>query len=107
MTHRHGAYDAAGAKVLELVRPRKIVKSSVEVYGGAGELGGGEVREDEHGAMSTSRARRGPRGARSGARAQAAAATWAISADTRPPCQAIGEAPASSTTSRAPGIAAA
>ena len=40
MTHRLGAYDASGAKVLELVRPRKIVKSSVEVYDGAGALAG-------------------------------------------------------------------
>jgi len=36
MTHRLGAYDMTGAKVLELVRPRKIMKSSVEVYDGLG-----------------------------------------------------------------------
>jgi len=36
MTHRLAAYDASGAKVLELVRPRKIVKSAVEVSDGAG-----------------------------------------------------------------------
>jgi uncharacterized protein YxjI len=36
MTHRLAAYDMAGAKVLELVRPRKIIKSSVEVYDGPG-----------------------------------------------------------------------
>jgi uncharacterized protein YxjI len=36
MTHRLAAYDMAGTKVLELVRPRKIVKSSVEVYDGPG-----------------------------------------------------------------------
>ena len=36
MTHRLAAYEASGVKVLELVRPRKIVKSSVEVYDGAG-----------------------------------------------------------------------
>ena len=36
MTHRLAAYDASGAKVLELVRPRKIVKSSVEVSDGLG-----------------------------------------------------------------------
>lgn len=40
MTHRLGAYDAAGAKVLELVRPRKIVRSSVEVYDAGGALAG-------------------------------------------------------------------
>ena len=36
MTHRLAAYDASGTKVLELVRPRKIVKSSVEVSDGLG-----------------------------------------------------------------------
>jgi uncharacterized protein YxjI len=36
MTHRLAAYDMTGAKVLELVRPRKIMKSSVEVYDGPG-----------------------------------------------------------------------
>ena len=36
MTHRLAAYDVSGAKVLELVRPRKIIKSSVEVYDGPG-----------------------------------------------------------------------
>jgi uncharacterized protein YxjI len=36
MTHRLAAYDASGAKVLEMVRPRKIVKSAVEVSDGLG-----------------------------------------------------------------------
>ena len=36
LTHRLAAYDMTGAKVLELVRPRKIIKSSVEVYDGPG-----------------------------------------------------------------------
>jgi uncharacterized protein YxjI len=36
MTHRLAAYDADGTKVLELVRPRKIMKSSVEVSDGSG-----------------------------------------------------------------------
>jgi len=40
MTHRLAAYDASGTRVLELVRPRKIVKSSVEVYDGVGALAG-------------------------------------------------------------------
>lgn len=40
MTHRLAAYDASGAKVLELVRPRKIVKSAVEVSDGSGALVG-------------------------------------------------------------------
>ncbi len=40
MTHKLAAYDADGTKVLELVRPRKIVKSTVEVYDGTGALAG-------------------------------------------------------------------
>jgi len=36
MTHKLAAYDTDGTKVLELVRPRKLVKSSVEVYDGLG-----------------------------------------------------------------------
>jgi uncharacterized protein YxjI len=36
MTHRLAAYDAEGTKALEVVRPRKIVKSTVEVSDGAG-----------------------------------------------------------------------
>jgi uncharacterized protein YxjI len=40
MTHKLAAYDADGSKVLELVRPRKIVKSTLEVYDGAGSLAG-------------------------------------------------------------------
>jgi uncharacterized protein YxjI len=36
MTHKLAAYDADGTKVLELVRPRKIMKSSVEVSDGNG-----------------------------------------------------------------------
>jgi uncharacterized protein YxjI len=36
MTHRLAAYDVSGAKVLELLRPRKMVKSSVEVSDGMG-----------------------------------------------------------------------
>jgi uncharacterized protein YxjI len=61
MTHRLGAYDASGAKVLELVRPRKIVRSSVEVYDGAGALAGtirqenvfGKIRFGLHDASGT------------------------------------------------------
>jgi len=40
MTHKLAAYDVNGAKVLELVRPRKIVKSTVEVYDATGALAG-------------------------------------------------------------------
>ncbi len=36
MTHTLAVYDTAGAKVLELTRPRKIVKSSLQVSDGAG-----------------------------------------------------------------------
>jgi len=40
MTHKLAAYEADGSKVLELVRPRKIVKSTLEVYDGIGGLAG-------------------------------------------------------------------
>jgi uncharacterized protein YxjI len=36
MTHTIGVYDAGGTKVMQLVRPRKIMKSSVEVSDGIG-----------------------------------------------------------------------
>src|SRR3990170_725654 len=36
MTHTLAAYDVTGAKVLELTRPRKFVKSSLLVKDGAG-----------------------------------------------------------------------
>ena len=40
MTHRLGVYDASGAKVLEMLRPRKIMKSTVQITdGGGGEAG--------------------------------------------------------------------
>lgn len=40
MTHKLGVYDAAGARVLELVRPRKFTKSKVEVADGQGSPAG-------------------------------------------------------------------
>jgi uncharacterized protein YxjI len=40
MTHKLGAYDLDGTRVLELVRPRKIMKSTVEVYDGLGQQAG-------------------------------------------------------------------
>jgi uncharacterized protein YxjI len=57
MTHKLAAYDTDGSKVLEMVRPRKIVKSTVEVYDGAGQLAGtirqqnifGKIRFGLHG----------------------------------------------------------
>lgn len=44
MTHKLAAYDANGAKVLELVRPRKIMKSTVQVIDGLGSPVG-EIRQ--------------------------------------------------------------
>lgn len=44
MTHRLSVYDADGSKVLEVVRPRKIVKSTVQVLDGAG-APVGEIRQ--------------------------------------------------------------
>lgn len=44
MTHRLGAYDADGTRVLELLRPRKFVKSTVEVSDGLG-APVGEIRQ--------------------------------------------------------------
>lgn len=57
MTHKLAVYDSTGDKVLELVRPRKIVKSTVEVYDGMGQLAGtirqqnvfGKIRFGLHG----------------------------------------------------------
>ncbi|HLA66025.1 MAG TPA: phospholipid scramblase-related protein [Acidimicrobiia bacterium] len=61
MTHKLGAYDADGTKVLELVRPRKIMKSTIEVYDGLGALVGtirqqnmiGKIRFGLHDAAGT------------------------------------------------------
>jgi uncharacterized protein YxjI len=44
MTHKLAAYDADGSKVLELVRPRKIMKSTVQVLDGPG-APVGEIRQ--------------------------------------------------------------
>jgi uncharacterized protein YxjI len=49
MTHRLGVYDAAGRKVLELVRPRKLVKSRLQVTDGAGRAVGTIVQENVFG----------------------------------------------------------
>lgn len=61
MTHTLGAYDADGTKVLEITRPRKIVKSSVEVTDGPGSTVGsirqqnvfGKIRFGLHDAAGT------------------------------------------------------
>jgi uncharacterized protein YxjI len=44
MTHRLAAYDADGTKVLELTRPRKIMRSTVQVADGHG-TPVGEIRQ--------------------------------------------------------------
>ena len=44
MTHKLGAYDADGTRVLELVRPRKFIKSTVQVFDGVGAQVG-EIRQ--------------------------------------------------------------
>ena len=61
MTHRLAAYEPDGSKVLELVRPRKFVKSTLEVYDGVGTLVGtirqqnvfGKIRFGLHDAAGT------------------------------------------------------
>lgn len=44
MTHRLAAYDVDGSKVLEMVRPRKIMKSTLQVSDGTGRPVG-EIRQ--------------------------------------------------------------
>jgi uncharacterized protein YxjI len=59
MTHTLAVYDASGAKVCELTRPRKVFKSRLTVMDGAGRGAGtitqanvfGKIRFDLHGAM--------------------------------------------------------
>ena len=46
MTHTLAVYDASGAKVLELTRPRKVFKSTVLVNDGAGHEVGRIVQEN-------------------------------------------------------------
>jgi uncharacterized protein YxjI len=46
MTHTLAVYDAAGAKVLEMVRPRKIMKSTVQITDGAGREAGRIVQQN-------------------------------------------------------------
>jgi uncharacterized protein YxjI len=46
MTHTLAVYDAAGAKVLELTRPRKVFKSTVLVNDGSGAEVGKIVQEN-------------------------------------------------------------
>jgi uncharacterized protein YxjI len=46
MTHKLAVYDAAETKVVELVRPRKIVKSTVDVSDGGGRPVGQIVQQN-------------------------------------------------------------
>ena len=46
LTHKLAVYDAGGAKVLELVRPAKLFKSTVEVHDGSDALVGKIVQEN-------------------------------------------------------------
>jgi uncharacterized protein YxjI len=46
LTHRLAVYDASGTKVLELVRPAKVFRSTVEVHDGGGRLVGKIVQEN-------------------------------------------------------------
>lgn len=45
MTHKLAVYDTSGEKVLELVRPRKVFKSSLRARNGAGRPVGSIVQE--------------------------------------------------------------
>lgn len=45
MTHTLVLYDASGARVLELVRPRKVLKSTVEVRSASGDVLG-RIRQE-------------------------------------------------------------
>ena len=49
MTHTLAVYDASGEKVLELVRPRKFVKSKLDVSDGAGSPAGTIVQKNVFG----------------------------------------------------------
>jgi len=49
MTHRLGVYDTAGTKVLEMLRPRKIMKSTVQITDGGGRAAGKIVQQNVFG----------------------------------------------------------
>ncbi len=46
LTHRLGVYDDTGAKVLEMVRPRKILRSTLQVLDGSGAERGRIVQQN-------------------------------------------------------------
>ncbi|MDQ3982469.1 MAG: phospholipid scramblase family protein [Actinomycetota bacterium] len=52
MTHTLGVYDAAGTKVLQLTRPRKVFKSRLEVEDGSGRKVGEIVQKNVFGKIS-------------------------------------------------------
>ena len=52
MTHTLGVYDAAGNKVLKLTRPRKVVKSRLEVEDGNGRKIGEIVQKNGFGKIN-------------------------------------------------------
>ena len=49
MTHKLSVYDAEGRKVVELLRPRKIMKSTLEISDGAGRAVGKIVQQNVFG----------------------------------------------------------
>jgi uncharacterized protein YxjI len=49
LTHKLTVYDAAGEKVVEMVRPRKIMKSSVHISDGGGRQVGSIVQQNVFG----------------------------------------------------------
>lgn len=52
MTHKLGVYDATNTKVLQLTRPRKIVKSRLEVEDGSGRKVGEIVQKNVFGKIN-------------------------------------------------------
>ena len=46
LTHRLGVYDDAGAKVMEMVRPRKILKSTLQILDAGGSERGRIVQQN-------------------------------------------------------------
>ena len=49
LTHRLAVYDASGAKLIELVRPRKVFKSRLEVTDGSGRKVGEIIQKNVFG----------------------------------------------------------
>lgn len=49
LTHRLALYDASGAKVVELLRPRKLMKSRLEISDGGGSAVGRIVQQNVFG----------------------------------------------------------